>query len=149
MALLTSLSKEKFEQAVEDYTTAIELKEELLPLSSRQCTDLHFKLCLVLDGTPGRLADSIKHAEKALESVEARLAELRNAKDGQMKVETLQTPDPKGKGKAPAKGPRILGADAVQNLTQSEILAELKEMEGLREDLALKVRFGDGLATIF
>lgn len=93
----------------------------------------------MLDLSSGRLQESILHAEKALQSVESRLAELRNAINGQIKVETLQKPDSKGKGKSPAKGPRLLGDDAVANMTQPQMSAEIKELEGLKEDLALKV----------
>lgn len=130
---------EKFDQAITDYSAGLDLKTELLPQSSRQIAEAHYKLSMVLDLSSGRLSDAITHAEKALESVEARLAELRNAVGGQMKVENLQKPDPKGKGKAPAKGPRMLGDDAIQNLSQSQMTTEIKELEGLKEDLALKV----------
>ena len=94
----------------------------------------------------GRLSDAIAHAESALASVEARLAELRNAVSGQLKVEPLQEADAKGKGKGPAKGPRMLGDDAIQNMTQAQRASEIKELEGLKEDLALKVRVS---ATLF
>lgn len=88
----------------------------------------------------GRLSEAIEHAEKALASVEARLAELRNAASGQMKVESISPkPESTGKGKAAARGPRLLGDDAVQYLDPSKIAAQIKEMEGLKEDLALKV----------
>ncbi|KAI0339484.1 hypothetical protein BDW22DRAFT_599992 [Trametopsis cervina] len=140
-----SLETEKFDQAIQDYEAGLNLKLELLPQSSRQIAEAHYKLSIVLDLSSGRLQDSIAHAEKALESVEARLAELRNASSGQVKVETLHKPDSKGKGKAVAKGPRLLGDDAVQNLTQTQVGAEIKELEGLKEDLALKV---DELKTI-
>lgn len=51
-----------------------------------------------------------------------------------------ETPDPSDlKGKGKAKGPRVLGEDAVQSLNKTQMEAELKELEGLREDLALKV----------
>ena len=46
----------------------------------------------------------------------------------------------KGKGKAAAKGPRMLGDDAISTMTQAQMTAEIKELEGLKEDLALKVR---------
>lgn len=128
---------EKFDQAITDYETGVELKLELLPQSSRQIAEAHYKLSIVLDMSSGRLSDAIEHAEKALASVEGRLAELRNAVNGQMKVEALQETDAKGKGKA--KGPRMLGKDAVQNMTQSQMTSEMKELEGLKEDLALKV----------
>lgn len=129
---------EKFEQAITDYSAGLELKTELLPLSSRQIAEAHYKLSIVLDLSSGRLSESIKHAEKALESVEARLAELRNGISGQMKVELLPENDVKGKGKA---GPRMLGDDAIQLMTKPQMEAEIKELEGLKEDLALKVCF--------
>ena len=56
-----------------------------------------------------------------------------------MKVENLQKPDPKGKGKSPAKGPRMLGDDAIQTMSPAQMASEIKELEGLKEDLALKV----------
>lgn len=132
-------SSEKFEQAISDYEAGLELKVELLPQSSRQIAEAHYKLAIVLDLSSGQLSESIAHAEKALESVEARLAELRNGISGQMRVETLpDKSDPKGKGKAPARGPRLLGKDAIQMLTKSQMEAEVKELEGLKEDLAAK-----------
>lgn len=137
--LCSYCTTEKFEQAIQDYSAGLDLKIELLPQSSRQIAEVHYKLSIVLDLSSGRLQDSIVHAEKALESVEARLAELTNAANGQLKVETLHKADSKGKGKAPAKGPRLLGDDAVQNLSSAQILAETKELEELKQDLALKV----------
>ncbi len=63
-----------------------------------------------------------------------------------MKVEDLpDKSDHKGKGKAVSKGPRLLGVDAVRNLTKSQMEAEVKELEGLKEDLAAKV--SSALAT--
>ncbi|KAH9839941.1 uncharacterized protein C8Q71DRAFT_892623 [Rhodofomes roseus] len=134
-----SLETEKFEQAIADYSQALALKVDLLPRSSRQIAEAHYKLSIVLDLTSGRLSDAITHAERALDSVEARLAELRDALSGQGKVQVVvaETADPKGKGKA--KGPRLLGDDAVHSLTQSQMEAEVKELRGLKEDLALKV----------
>ncbi|GJE90318.1 hypothetical protein PsYK624_064470 [Phanerochaete sordida] len=132
-----SLETEKFDQAITDYEAGLAHKAELLPQSSRQIAEAHYKLSIVLDMSSGRLSDAIEHAEKALASVEARLAELRNAVGGQLKVEPLA--DAKGKGKGPAKGPRMLGDDAIQNMTQAQRASEIKELEGLKEDLALKV----------
>ncbi|KAJ3481893.1 hypothetical protein NLI96_g7346 [Meripilus lineatus] len=141
-----SLETEKFEQAISDYEAGLNLKIELLPLSSRQIAEAHYKLAIVLDLSSGQLSEAIIHAEKALESVEARLAELRNGVSGQMKVETLpDKSDPKGKGKAPARGPRLLGSDAIQGMTKAQMEAEVKELEGLKGDLAAKV---DELKTV-
>ncbi|RPD73402.1 hypothetical protein L226DRAFT_110019 [Lentinus tigrinus ALCF2SS1-7] len=133
-----SLETEKFDQAITDYTAGLALKTELLPLSSRQIAEAHYKLSIVLDLTSGRLGDSITHAERALDSVEARLAELRAALSGQglVKPESSKA-DAKGKGKA--TGPTLLGDDAIVHMTKSQMEAEEKELQGLREDLALKV----------
>lgn len=81
------------------------------------------------------------HAEKALESVESRLAELRNGLSGQLQPVLMEAnEDPKGKGKA--TGTRLVRDDLVQNMSPSQIEAEIKELSGLRDDLALKVRSG-------
>lgn len=96
----------------------------------------------MLDLTSGRLSDAILHAEKALESVDARLAELRDGTDGKLPAPIQVKVDRKGKGKATSSG---VHADTVQNLTKSQMEAEIKECEGLKEDLALKAslcRFG-------
>ncbi|KAI0675933.1 hypothetical protein C8Q78DRAFT_1007231 [Trametes maxima] len=135
-----SLETEKFDQAITDYTAGLALKTDLLPLSSRQIAEAHYKLSIVLDLTSGRLGDSIVHAERALDSVEARLAELRDALSGQGLVKPEQQDakdDAKGKGKA--TGPRLLGDDAVSKMTKGQMETEEKELQGLREDLALKV----------
>lgn len=139
---LTPLT-EKFDQAISDYSTGLELKIDLLPESSRQIAEAHYKLSIVLDLTSSRQSESIVHAEKALSSVEARLAELRNVLSGQVKVEetgAAQT-DAKGKGKAAASSSRIEGDDSIRKLSKSQMEAEVKELEGLKEDLALKVGY--------
>lgn len=116
------------------------LKTELLPLSSRQIAEAHYKLSIVLDLTSGRLGDSITHAERALDSVEARLAELRDALSGQglVKPDASENKDAKGKGKA--TGPSLLGDDAISLMSKGQMEAEVKDLQELREDLALKVR---------
>ncbi len=138
--LSVSPHTEKFDQAITDYTAGLALKTDLLPLSSRQIAEAHYKLSIVLDLTSGCLGDSITHAERALDSVEARLAELRAALSGQ----GLVHPDPsdhkgdmKGKGKATC--PVLLGDDAIVHMTKGQMEVEEKELQGLREDLALKV----------
>ncbi|KAI0831839.1 hypothetical protein BC628DRAFT_1415339 [Trametes gibbosa] len=132
-----SLETEKFDQAVADYTAGLTLKTELLPLSSRQIAEAHYKISIVLDLTSGRLGDAITHAERALDSVEARLAELRDALSGQGLVKQEPKEDAKGKGKATAS--HSIADDAIEKMTTSQMEAEVKELLGLREDLALKV----------
>jgi HAT1-interacting factor 1 len=94
---------------------------------------------MVLDLTPGRLAEAIIQAEKALESVESRLAELRDGLSGQLPpVPQEEKPSAKGKGKS--TGARLVRDDLVQKMSKTQIEAEIKELSELREDLALKVR---------
>ncbi|KAI0046489.1 hypothetical protein FA95DRAFT_1542504 [Auriscalpium vulgare] len=131
-----SLETEKFEQAITDYSASLKLKADLLPLSSRQIAEVHYKLSMVLDLTSGRLGDAIMHAQRALESVEARLAELQAGLDGSLQPVEAAKPDVKGKGRA---RPRLVTDDLVQNMSKSQIEAEVKELKGLKEDLALKV----------
>lgn len=108
-------------------------------MSSRHIAEAHYKLSLVLDLTPGRLADAIVHAEKALESVESRLAELRDGLNGQLPPPPPEVKDdPKGKGKS--VGTRLVRDDLVQSMSKTQIEAGIKEMSGLKEELALKVR---------
>ena len=97
---------------------------------------------MVLDLTSGRLSDAIEHAEKAFESVEARLAELRNGLDGQTKIvsdKPLSVKDSKGKGKGKAS-PKLVRDEEVSDMSKAQIEAEIKDLEELREDLALKVK---------
>jgi hypothetical protein len=90
------------------------------------------------------------HAEKALESVDARLLELRDGIDGQLLPAPSQEAkaDKKGKGKAVGSG---VHADSMRHLNKSQMEAEIKECEGLKEDLALKVspcRFRKCILTV-
>lgn len=131
---------EKFDLAIPDYETGLALKTELLPMSSRQLAEAHYKLSMVLDLTSGKLAQAIEHAEKALDSVEARLAEMRNGLSGQLPpLPDAAKADVKGKGKATFS--TVAQEELVQNMSKSQIEAELKDLEGLREDLALKVGY--------
>ncbi|KAH7907890.1 hypothetical protein BJ138DRAFT_1158916 [Hygrophoropsis aurantiaca] len=138
-----SLETEKFDQAIADYTAGLAIKDELLPISSRQIAEAHYKLSMVLDLTSGRLSDAIVHAEKALSSIEHRMAELRDGLNGQLPPLASPGPeieDKKGKGKGRDTSTNAVHAtEAVQLMTRPQMEAELKELEGLKEDLALKV----------
>ncbi|KAJ7180986.1 hypothetical protein C8R46DRAFT_940953 [Mycena filopes] len=132
-----SLETEKFDQAITDYEAGLKLKDGLLPRSSRQIAEAHYKLSMVLDLTSGRLGDAITHAERALESIECRLAELADPS----KAEPTPAPaaeDAKGKGKAKATT-RLVRDDVVASMSPAQREAETKELAGLKEDLAIKV----------
>lgn len=133
---------EKFEQAITDYEAGLALKNDLLPISSRHIAEAHYKLSIALDLTPGRLSDAITHAEKAFESIESRLVELR---DGlQAPAQPAETPAPAEEAKPDVKGkgkaiPKLIRDDLVEKMSKNQIEAEIKELTELREDLALKV----------
>lgn len=136
----SDVSTEKFDQAVKDYTTGLGFKQELLPLSSRHIAEAHYRLCLVLDMSPGQLSAAISHVEKALQSVEARLEELRVGPQ-QRSAPPSSASGSKDKGKGKVVASSLLKGDSVYDLSPQEIEAELKEMDELRSDLMLKVRF--------
>ena len=94
--------------------------------------------------TPGQLSSAISHVEKALQSVEARVEELRVGPQ-QRSAPPSSAPDPKGKGKGKVVASSLLKGDSVHDLSPQEIEAELKEMDELRSDLMLKVRDFAGL----
>lgn len=136
---LSHLRTEKFDQAILDYEAGLKLKEDLLPISSRQIAEAHYKLSIVLDLTSGRLSDAIGHAVKALASVKARLGELRDGLAGKLPALSPEpTKDPKGKGKSTKT--RLVRDDIIQKMSKSQIEIEIKELDGLSEDLALKVQ---------
>ncbi|KAH9072389.1 hypothetical protein EDB83DRAFT_2362838 [Lactarius deliciosus] len=135
-----SLETEKFEQAITDYSAGLALKTELLPLSSRQLAEAHYKLSIALDLTAGRLADAIHHAQRALESIEARLDELRAGLAGTLAPLPEPTPeDDDAKGKGKSKQGALAPDELVQNWSKTQIEAEVKELGELKQDLALKV----------
>ncbi|KAJ3808620.1 hypothetical protein EV368DRAFT_89029 [Lentinula lateritia] len=134
-----SLETEKFDQGITDYEVGLTLKSKLLPLSSRQIAEAHYKLSIVLDLTPGRLSDSIKHADQALRSIESRLEELQLAKENPSSLAKDVKPDPKGKGKGKALAVAGINSDAVQNMSATQIEGELKELAELKEELALRI----------
>ncbi|KAE9384109.1 hypothetical protein BT96DRAFT_842783 [Gymnopus androsaceus JB14] len=133
-----SLETEKFDQAITDYEVGLTLKSKLLPVSSHQIAEAHCKLSIVLDLTSGRLADSITHAEQALQSIQSRLGELESAKANPSTEKPQEVkPDPKGKGKASAV---VVPKDnAVRNMSATQIEGEIKELGELKNDLALKI----------
>ncbi|KIJ59228.1 hypothetical protein HYDPIDRAFT_101020 [Hydnomerulius pinastri MD-312] len=134
-----SLETEKFDQAITDYSAGLALKADLLPVSSRQIAEAHYKLSMVLDLTSGRLSDAIVHAEKALESVLQRINELRDGLSGKLPPAPVQEQKEDKKGKGKATPSPLLVSDLVQNMSKIQMEAELQELEGLKEDLALKV----------
>ncbi|KAF8586365.1 hypothetical protein K439DRAFT_1387288 [Ramaria rubella] len=135
-----SLETEKLEQAVSDYTTAVALKTDILPRSSRQIAEVHYKLCIVYDMTAGRLAHAIEHAKRAEASVQARLDEITtHLKTSSIKdrVQLEIKVDTKGKGKATSS---MTGAElSLEEMTKAQLESEVQELKGLLEDVSLKI----------
>ncbi|QRV88937.1 SHNi-TPR protein [Ceratobasidium sp. AG-Ba] len=120
-----SLETEKFEQAVSDYTSGLTIKTQLLPFYSRQVCEAHYRLSLVLDLTPGKVSEGVRHIEQAIESLKARVTVLK---------ERLESPaDVKGKGKG------VYMNDPLEGMDEGGLKSELTEVEELLKDLTLKL----------
>ncbi|KAG9050415.1 hypothetical protein FS837_005488 [Tulasnella sp. UAMH 9824] len=140
-----SLETEKFDQAISDYSSGLTLKEKLLPFHSRQVAEAHYRLSLAMDLTPGKLSGAVGHAQKALKSVDERLAILKAKladapSDQDTAMEDGSGASATGKGKAKATG--MIGNianDTIEGLTKSQLEGQIKEFEELRGDLAAKV----------
>ncbi|CAG7847728.1 SubName: Full=Uncharacterized protein {ECO:0000313/EMBL:CCA67886.1} [Serendipita indica DSM 11827] len=138
-----SLETEKFDQAILDYKSALDIKSKLFPISNRQIADAHFRLSLAYDMTSGKLENQIEHVEKALESVKSRINVLNEllpkAPESKATVET----DAKGKGKATTVQENPLGwtpkFESLESMTKSEIEAEIKDVKSLAEELEAKL----------
>lgn len=99
-----------------------------------------------MDLTPGKLSGAVGHAQKALKSVDERLAILRAKladapSDQDATMEDGSGASATSKGKAKATG--MIGSianDAIEGLTKSQLEGQIKEFEELRGDLAAKVR---------
>lgn len=117
-----------------DYSAAAKLKAELLPVSSRQIAEVHYKLCIVYDMTPGRLSYAIEHARKAEASVQARLDEVTARLQKAGKGGGEPEPDSKGKGKG-----KYVAEISLDGMTKEQLEGEIKELQELLEDVSLKV----------
>ncbi|EJU03524.1 hypothetical protein DACRYDRAFT_49750 [Dacryopinax primogenitus] len=126
-----SLETEKFDQALLDYTSALKQKSELLPISSRQIAEVHYKLTIVCDLTVGKLQEAITHAEGAKQSLEARLVLLKAAQEQQ----TLPV-EANGNGKQTLASKEQAGINA---MSKEELAAEIKDIEELRGEMTAKI----------
>jgi HAT1-interacting factor 1 len=103
---------ENFPQAVQDYSSALSIKQALLPPSSRALASVHYQLATVLEFTPNRRSDALSHVEKALEGFKARLSELSGD---------------------------VTAGDEVSKLSDKDKEAEKKDVQALLGDLEVKI----------
>ena len=110
-----SLESENFDQAVTDFTSAVEIKTQLLAQDDRERAEAHYKLALAYEYT--------EQTEAAIEQVNASIQVL------QKKMESLNgTTEGKGKGTAP-----VLSEQEAQEVKEIESL--FPEMEAKLADL--------------
>ncbi|GMK54112.1 hypothetical protein CspeluHIS016_0106980 [Cutaneotrichosporon spelunceum] len=110
-----SCETEKFDQAVQDYKAALDIKKALLPPSSRALASAHYQLSSALELTPGGRPTALEHVQAALDGFKARADELRRAIGGDK------------------------AADDVTRLSEREREAELKDVGELIGDLEVKI----------
>ncbi|CAE6425265.1 unnamed protein product [Rhizoctonia solani] len=121
-----SMETEKFEQAISDYTSGLAIKTQLLPFYSRQVCEAHYRLALVLDLTPNKMSESIRHIEQAISSLQARVTVIKDRLES--------PPDINGKG----KGKGIAINDSIETMDEKQLKTELKDVEELLKDLSTK-----------
>ena len=128
---------EKFDQAVGDYTSGLNLKQKILPAHSRQIAEAHYRLSLALDLTPGKLAYAVEQAEKAVASVDARLELLNKAQGKASDTDAAMV-----ESMAPVGAHGMIGSlanDGIDGLSKTQLQAQLKEFQEMRTELAAKV----------
>ncbi|WVQ76535.1 hypothetical protein IAR50_006205 [Cryptococcus sp. DSM 104548] len=108
-----SCETEKFPQAVEDFTTALNIKSTILPPSSRAIASLHYQIATALENIAAKRAEALSHVEQAIKAFQLRRAQLSGESENQ--------PEEVGK------------------LSEKDKKSELAEVELLIGDLEAKV----------
>lgn len=108
------LKIEKFNEALNDYEKAIEIKQSVLEEDNRELAEAHYKYALALEFSTERADQALPELQKAVSVLKKR-------------IETLEAGDGKGKGKA---------KEADLSKSAEEEIAEIKE---IIPDMELKV----------
>ncbi|KAK4049194.1 DNA-dependent ATPase mgs1 [Microbotryomycetes sp. JL201] len=69
----------QFENAVEEYTSALDILQNVLPPYDRALSELHMLCALALDFLPDSVSRAVKHAERAKDVLLLKLAQLEKA----------------------------------------------------------------------
>ena len=99
---------------MQDYTSALGIKDKLLPPSSRALASVHYQLATVLEFTPNGRSDALSHVEAALTGFKARLTEL-------------------------CQSSKTNISEEVGKMSGKEMENERKDVEGLIGDLEVKI----------
>jgi HAT1-interacting factor 1 len=111
---------ENFPQAVSDYTSSLSIKMKLLPSSSRELASVHYRLATVLEFTPQRRGDSLKHVQSALSAFKERKSQLQAA---------ISSPS----------DTNISIEEDVKKMSTKQRADELSDVQGLIGDLESKI----------
>lgn len=94
-----SLETENFDQAVRDYTSALELKTRFLSDDSRQLAEAHWKLALVLEYASGQGSENrdmaITHVRNAMAVLKRRISKISDEREKKDAKELLSEMEPK------------------------------------------------------
>ena len=66
---------------MEDYTSALKVFTQCMPLTTREIASSHYKLAIVLESLSDRKQEAIENVEKAIQSVQARKAAIERGQD--------------------------------------------------------------------
>ncbi|KAI9310880.1 hypothetical protein BX666DRAFT_1139233 [Dichotomocladium elegans] len=119
-----SAETEKFDQAVQDYRKALEIKQGLLEESDRQLAEAHYKIALALEFSTTESEFAGAEIQKAIEVLKKRLEKLQAMSEG------------KGKGKGKALATDIAADDSGKE--NGEISELITIMEEKVEELAAR-----------
>ncbi|EIW66326.1 hypothetical protein TREMEDRAFT_35273, partial [Tremella mesenterica DSM 1558] len=111
-----SCETENFVQAVQDYTSALNLQTPLLPPFSRVLASVHYQLSSVLEFVPDRRAEALDHVHSALKGFQARQKNETSSKDQNASVE-----------------------GEISKMSIKELENELKDVVSLIDDLEAKI----------
>lgn len=130
---------ENFQQAVQDYTSSLNLLQSLHPPSSRSLASLHFQLGTVLDFIPNSRQSALSHVESALTSFRSRLADLDTPPNQRVNPE-LKKMDEKQSQKEKEEVIELIGDLEVR-------LEELKNAPEVGTQESIKELLGGGMGS--
>jgi len=119
-----SLETEKFDQAIPDFRSALEIKQSILEPDNRELAELHYKLALALEFSSSEQHLAVEETEKAVAVLRNRLSVLQDK-------QLAESGDVKGKGK---QSDSIGDSSCATNVEK-----EIKEIQELIPDMEVKI----------